>query len=125
MFGAGVKPTNKATPPHRDKPEIPAPGDFQVGQRGDITAQGNHVADLAVYDGAFDKVGNNLFSSSSPKLMDSTNVDIRQGALELSNVNPINEMVAMIRLNRAFEMAQKSAQSQDESTQKLIQALQS
>jgi flagellar basal body rod protein FlgG len=33
-------------------------------------------------------------------------------------------MVAMIRLNRAFELAQRSIQSQDEGTQRLLQALQ-
>ena len=43
---------------------------------------------------------------------------------ESSNVNAIEEMIAMIRLNRAFELAQRSVQSQDESTQRLVSSLQ-
>jgi flagellar basal-body rod protein FlgG len=39
---------------------------------------------------------------------------IRQGALEMSNVNPINEMVSMINVMRSYEAAQKALQTSDE-----------
>ncbi|MES1228446.1 MAG: flagellar hook-basal body protein [Armatimonadota bacterium] len=100
------------------------PGEFSVGPEGDITQQGVKVADIAVYDGAFTKAGDSLYTSTNATLMDASQVDVRQGAIEQSNVNAIEEMVAMIKLNRAFEMAQKSATSQDETSGRLIQALQ-
>ncbi len=39
---------------------------------------------------------------------------IRQGALEMSNVNPVNEMVSMINVLRSYEAAQKALQTSDE-----------
>jgi len=39
---------------------------------------------------------------------------IRQGALEMSNVNPISEMVSMINVLRSYEAAQKALQTSDE-----------
>lgn len=101
------------------------PGEFSVSPSGEITQGGAKVADLAVFQGAFSKAGENLFTSSNATLLDPSQVDVRQGALEQSNVNAIEEMVAMIKLNRAFEMAQKSATSQDDTSGRLIQALQS
>ena len=44
---------------------------------------------------------------------DGKNTTIRQGYLEDSNVNGIEEMVQMIELSRSFESAQKTMMSQD------------
>lgn len=101
------------------------PGEFSVSPSGEVTQNNAKVTDIAVFQGAFTKAGENLFTSANATLMDPSQVDIRQGALEQSNVNAIEEMVAMIKLNRAFEMAQKSATSQDDTSGRLIQALQS
>jgi flagellar basal body rod protein FlgG len=107
------------------KPIQLKPGEFAVSPAGEVSQAGVRVADIAVFQGAFSKAGENLFTSTNATLMDESQVDIRQGALEQSNVNAIEEMVAMIKLNRAFEMAQKSATSQDDTSGRLIQALQS
>jgi flagellar basal-body rod protein FlgF len=45
---------------------------------------------------------------------------IIQGALERSNVNPIDEMVEMISIHRGFEANQKSINLQDDSIKQLI-----
>ena len=45
---------------------------------------------------------------------------VRQGFLETSNVNPVEEMVRMIEVNRAYEANQKVIQTQDASTGRLI-----
>ena len=45
---------------------------------------------------------------------------VRQRFLEGSNVNPVTEMVNLIEVNRAYEANQKSIQSQDELTGRLI-----
>ena len=43
-----------------------------------------------------------------------------QGYLELSNVRPVEEVARMISCLRNYEISQKSIQSQDEMTSKLI-----
>lgn len=100
------------------------PGKLEVGQDGLITVNGNEVARIGLFQGSFDKDGYGLFVSSDAVALDEEQVMVQQGFVEASNVNAIEEMVLMIKLNRAFEMAQKSASSQDESTQRLLQILQ-
>jgi len=45
---------------------------------------------------------------------------VSQGFLEMSNVNPVNEMVNLITVNRAYEANQKVISTQDNMTGKLI-----
>jgi len=99
-------------------------GKIEISPEGQIDVNGVVVAKLGVWDGAFTKSGNGMYSASSARLLEDGSGRMQQGAIESSNVNAIEEMIAMIRLNRAFELAQKSAQSQDESSQRLIQSLQ-
>ncbi len=64
------------------------------------------------------KAGANLYSlndGATVRDADPANVSVRQGYLEGSNVNPIDEMVAMIQLQQNFEAGQKAIQSQDNS----------
>ncbi len=64
------------------------------------------------------KAGANLYSLNDGAVLhdaDPANVSVRQGYLEGSNVNPIDEMVAMIQLQQNFEAGQKAIQSQDAS----------
>lgn len=49
-----------------------------------------------------------------------TPLKVRQGFLEASNVNPVQEMVKMIEVQRAYEASQKSITSSDEMTDRLI-----
>ena len=104
--------------------EVPE-GIFNVGEGGEISANGKVVAVIGVFTGDFYKNGGDQYSSNNAQLMATERVNIRQNTIETSNVNAVEEMIAMIRLNRAFEMAQKSAQSEDEANEKLIQTLQS
>lgn len=64
------------------------------------------------------KAGANLYSlnqGATLEQVDPSAVIIRQGYLEGSNVNPIDEMVAMIQLQANFQAGQKAIQSQDTS----------
>jgi flagellar basal-body rod protein FlgF len=45
---------------------------------------------------------------------------LRQGFIENSNVNPVDEMVRLIEVNRAYEANQKSIQAHDQMTGRLI-----
>jgi flagellar basal-body rod protein FlgF len=101
---------------------LPGDGAVSVEPDGSVRQGDQTVGQVAVFRGTFRKVGNGLFSSTDAALTDAPRV--QAGVLEQSNVNAVQEMVAMIRLNRAFELAQRSIQSQDEGTQRLLQALQ-
>ncbi len=109
----------------RDGATIQLPdGEFVVGEDGEIRSGGKSVGTIGVFTGDFYKNGSDQYSCDNAQLMDPGRVNIRQRAIETSNVNAVQEMVAMIKLQRAFEMASKSAQSEDEANEKLIQSLQ-
>ncbi len=67
------------------------------------------VDKIAIYDIPADvritrKVGENLFEVEDPAfVMRAENYEILQGFIESSNVNPINEMVALIEVQRVYE----------------------
>lgn len=68
--------------------------------------------------GDLSKAGANLYSlaqGSTLEQVEPSAVTVRQGYLEGSNVNPIDEMVAMIQLQSDFAAGQKAIQSQDAS----------
>ncbi|MBT3274066.1 MAG: flagellar basal-body rod protein FlgF [Spirochaetales bacterium] len=71
------------------------------------------------------KQGNSLWMSTDESgdarnLLDSQRPKVYQGFLEASNVNPVREMVNLIEVNRAYEANQKTIQTQDDITGKLI-----
>jgi len=100
---------------------VPA-GKLETSSYGDLTVDGKFAGRVGVFEGAFTKEGENLFSGEGAALVE--NVGIESGALEGSNVNAVEAMISMITLSRSFEMAQKSITQQDELTQRLIQSLQ-
>ncbi len=60
------------------------------------------------------KMGASLFEVVSGTAQPSTEGRVLQGALEGSNVNPVQEMVAMITVMRLYEAAQKAIQTADD-----------
>ncbi len=100
----------------------PLTGALRVDANGEVFADGDSVARIGVFAGAFRKEGGNLFQSGNAEPLEESRV--APGALESSNVNPIEAMIAMITVQRAFELSQKTISQQDELTQRLIQSLQ-
>jgi len=107
---------------HQLQPITLGRGTIAVAEDGTVNVDGKPVDQIGVFSGAYVKEGQNLFTSRNAQVIDTP--AIATGALESSNVNAVEEMIAMIRLNRAFELAQRSVQSQDESTQRLVSSLQ-
>jgi len=66
------------------------------------------------------KIGDNLFAGNGGDEMPVENPKIMPGFLEGSNVNPVKEMVDMIRALRAYETNQRMITSQDGTVDKLI-----
>ena len=103
--------------------EITLPqGAIAIDDQGGVSVDGVLVGEIGVYTGSVMKEGEGLYAGSNMTTVDEPMV--QGGALESSNVNAIEEMIAMIELQRIFEMAQRGALSQDEMTQKLLATLQ-
>ena len=99
---------------------IEARGEVSVNEQGDVFVNRVRVDRLRVV--TFDKPyplrkqGNSLFvleDESTPEI-EVENVRMKQGFLELSNVNAIEEMVAMLTVFRYFEADQKVLHTQDD-----------
>lgn len=92
---------------------------FQVDGRGNIL---NHdiklfIADFDDYQG-LETMGDTIFLID----MDYNAIDgeVRQGYLELSNVNVVDEIVKMIEVSREFESNQKILNSMDETLRRAV-----
>ncbi|HUJ73256.1 MAG TPA: flagellar basal-body rod protein FlgF [bacterium] len=97
-----------------------------VAQDGTISVDGKPVGGFKVT--AFpdperlQKLGGNLFApvdaANNPRVMEG--VQMAQGYLESSNVNPVRELTRMIEANRAYTSMQKAVSSADEMNQRAI-----
>ncbi|MFD3157462.1 flagellar hook-basal body complex protein [Haloimpatiens sp. FM7330] len=94
---------------------------IQCDSLGNILLNGNqkYKFQFANFEeGQIKKVGDNLYTSNAQP--SAGNVHVKQGYVEKSNVNVINEMVEMMTTMRNFESNQKVVQTMDETLGKLI-----
>lgn len=96
-------------------------GPVTIAENGQITQDDQLVGTIGTWQGTFTKIGNNHFTAQNATL--ATDGTMKQNHLEQSNVEPIVAMIDMIRCGRQFEMSQKSIQTQDELTSKVIDVL--
>lgn len=98
-------------------------GDISVDNFGNISLNGQYIDRLNVVDfnnyNTLRKQGDNLFYTNGGQTIPS-NATVRQGYLEGSNVNPVNEMVNMIEVMRNYEANQKVATAFDETLDKSV-----
>lgn len=100
-----------------------AGNEIAVGADGSVTVDGEARGKLML--AAFDdptvltKAGEGLFSGQGARAAE--RVAVRQGFLEASNVDAIEQMVSMIECFRAYESGQRLLQAQDRTLQKLIE----
>jgi flagellar basal-body rod protein FlgF len=66
------------------------------------------------------KEGANLFQSERINIGEVANVQIMQGGLEQSNVNPIDNMVLLIANQRQFDAYERAIRLMDSATEKMI-----
>lgn len=101
------------------------PGSVQIDAEGRLSVKGTEVGaqpteidTLALYrfsdPSRLKKVGQTLFESVGGEAVPFPEGRVSQGALEGANVNPVEEMVAMITVMRLYESAQKAIQAADE-----------
>ncbi len=95
-----------------------------IDSLGNIYANEVLVGQLQVVDfenkDALLLYGENMFEALPEAGMVASNALTRQGYLETSNVNVINEMVSMIAITRAYETNQKMIQTIDSTLDKAV-----
>jgi len=86
-------------------------GPFEVSETGEVTAQGRKVGSLSIVDVAarqeLAKVGGNRWEAGDLELLP-VDAQVRQGALEGSNVEPVQALTELIAVTRYFEAFQKN-----------------
>jgi flagellar basal-body rod protein FlgG len=101
-------------------------GSVEIDMQGNVYLDGDEVGRLRISafpnDSSLKKTGNGRFavSDQTARLNRPENTLLRQGHLELANVNPVRAMTEMIEVSRAFEAYQKVIHSADEATAKSI-----
>lgn len=101
------------------------PGTVSIDSNGRVSVRGleagaivTEIEVLPVYTVSnpdqLRKVGGSLFEVISGTAVPLLEGRVLQGALEGSNVNPVEEMVAMIEVMRLYEAAQKAIQTADD-----------
>lgn len=103
-------------------------GNVAISERGEISLDKQEIAKLRIVDfedySTLQKDHESLFvpATGQPVVEGPGKVTaLRQGYLEESNVEGIEEMIAMLELNRSFETDQKSIIAQDESIGRSIE----
>ncbi len=72
------------------------------------------------------KVGNSMYTFKANAVPDMTNVEkpsVKQGFVEASNVNIVQEMTDMIQTNRVFESTQKAISAYDQMADKIVNVI--
>ena len=99
--------------------EIPDGLPLRVAADGAVFAGEREIARLSLVDGTVEQLGLNTFRATG--LLTLSAAEVVQGALEASNVNPVEAMVDLVQASRMFEAHQKAMQASDELDQRLNQ----
>ncbi|MBN2287766.1 MAG: flagellar hook-basal body protein [Candidatus Glassbacteria bacterium] len=97
-------------------------GDFKVLQNGDVYVDNVQVGALRISDFEkpyeLNKVADNLFvPRAGATAQAARNFTVKQGMLEKANAHPVDQLVAMIEVERYFEFGQRAIRLQDETLQ--------
>lgn len=102
---------------NQDNPILVNPEDFFVDNQGNIS--GTDVSLNIVDLENLTKYGYTYFTGQ--EIESTTPFELKQGYLENSNVNALNEMIKMIEANRKFDILQRAVATGDSLNAKLIE----
>ena len=99
--------------------QMTGPGDLSVDEKGNITFNQINIGNFSVNSVTnaedISMIGSSYFVlKNGAALAANTDVSIKQGYIETSNVNGVSEMVDMISITRSYEANQKILNMQDE-----------
>ena len=108
--------------------QLPA-GKIEVGQRGRISVRSVPLAQLSVVEfrdvSALRKQGHSLFINPDDDnlIREGVKATVRQGYVEQSNVNAVEEMSELIKAHRHFESIQQVIKNYDHVTKQAVNHL--
>lgn len=98
-----------------------------ITDSGDVFEGENNLGKISLVDipqrDTLSKIGASLFefkANAQPEFVNVNNPQFKQGFLEMSNVNIVQEMTDMIQTTRVFESTQKAISAYDSMSDKLI-----
>ena len=98
--------------------------EVSIRDNGDIYADGEYVDSLRTVDfedyNNIEKFGENLYNVVDGATETESTAAVKQGYLEMSNINVVKEMVEMITISRAYESNQKLIQTEDDMLDKSV-----
>ena len=98
--------------------------EVSIRDNGDIYADGEYVDSLRIVDfedyNNIEKFGENLYNVVDGATETESTAAVKQGYLEMSNINVVKQMVEMITISRAYESNQKLIQTEDDMLDKSV-----
>ena len=106
--------------------ETGKPREVKITERGEVFADGNLIDKLAISDfenpADLKKTGSSLFLAGDDAIeFRVEEPEVKQGFLEGSNVNPAQEMIDLIEIQREFESIQRMVQTLDDVYKQAVQ----
>ena len=106
---------------------LPSSNSITISDQGQIIQGENQVSQISLVNvknvDALQKSGQSLYAfkaNMNPEIEAVTGPSLKQGFLEMSNVNIVSEMTDMIKTHRLFESTQKAINAYDGMTDKLV-----
>lgn len=104
--------------------QVPTGAEIVIDELGNVYADDELVDTIKITDfedyNYLRKFGENLYTTVDGATEKDGAYKVRQGYLEMSNINVISEMVEMITISRAYESNQKVVQTMDSSLEKAV-----
>ncbi len=98
-----------------------------ITDTGDVMDGADNIGRISLVDvknpDSLSKMGSSMYSfkpNATPEMTNIQNPNLRQGFLETSNVNIVQEMTDMIATQRIFESTQKAISAYDSMSEKLV-----
>ena len=118
--GEGVEPSSRIF-------KVSGQNPISINDKGDVYEGIEPLGKLSVINvlnpDSLQKIGNSQYgfkANMAPEIVNVQTPSLRQGFVEMSNVNVVQEMTDMIMTNRVFESTQKAISAYDGMADKLI-----
>ncbi len=122
-----LKKADPGVAPDQRTLKIPVGAAFAIGENGDVTIDGEVLGQISLVElsdrNALHKEGSSIYSikpNMNPQITNVAHPNLKQGFIETSNVNIVQEMTDMISATRLFESTQKAIQAYDSMADKLV-----
>ncbi|MEN0058180.1 MAG: flagellar basal-body rod protein FlgF [Bdellovibrio sp.] len=106
---------------------VPGNGPISISDNGEVLQGTESLGRLSLVNvnnpDSLQKMGNSLYGFKNNMAPDMSNIavpSVKQGFVEASNVNVVQEMTDMIMTNRVFESTQKAISAYDQMADKMV-----